>query len=66
MWTPFQPLLSVAAGIMNHFQQPFNISQGGVTTLTSSLYAEFIPYIQFARAAYCSPNKIDGWQCGGQ
>lgn len=64
MWAPFQPFLSVAAGIMNHFHQPFNISQGGVTTLTNNQYAEFIPYIQFARAAYCSPNKIAGWQCG--
>ncbi|KAH9029130.1 alpha/beta-hydrolase [Lactarius hengduanensis] len=65
MWTLFNPLLSVAAGIANRFQQPLNISQGGVTTLTSSQYAEFVPYVQFARAAYCPSNKIVGWQCGG-
>ncbi|KAH9080180.1 alpha/beta-hydrolase [Lactarius deliciosus] len=64
MWTLFNPLFSVAAGIANHFQQPFNISQGGVTTLTSSQYAEFAPYAQFARAAYCPSNKIVGWKCG--
>ncbi|KAH8976636.1 Alpha/Beta hydrolase protein [Lactarius akahatsu] len=64
MWTLFNPLLSVAAGIANRFQQPLNISQGGVTTLTSSQYAEFVPYVQFARAAYCPSNKIVGWQCG--
>ncbi|KAH8976634.1 alpha/beta-hydrolase [Lactarius akahatsu] len=64
MWTLFNPLLSVAAGITNHFQRPLNISQNGGTTLTSSQYAEFVPYVQFARAAYCPSNKIDGWQCG--
>ncbi|KAH9028360.1 alpha/beta-hydrolase [Lactarius pseudohatsudake] len=64
MWTLFNPLFSVAAGIVNHFQQPFNISQGGVTPLTSSQYAEFVPYVQFARAAYCPSNKIVGWKCG--
>ena len=60
MWTPFHPLLTVAAGIVGHFQQSFNISQGSVTAVTSSQYAEFLPYIQFSRAAYCSPNKIVG------
>ncbi|KAH8994385.1 alpha/beta-hydrolase [Lactarius hatsudake] len=64
MWTLFNPLFSVAAGIASHFQQPFNISQGGVTTLTSSQYAEFAPYVQFARAAYCPSHKIVGWKCG--
>ncbi|KAH9060449.1 alpha/beta-hydrolase [Lactarius vividus] len=58
MWTLFNPLLSVATGIATHFQQPSNISQGGVTPLTSSQYAEFVPYVQFARAAYCPSNKI--------
>ncbi|KAH8978644.1 alpha/beta-hydrolase [Lactarius hatsudake] len=64
MWTLFNPFLSVAAGITNHFQRPLNISHNGVTTLTSSQYAGFVPYVQFARAAYCPSNKIDGWQCG--
>lgn len=27
--------------------------------------AEFEPYTQFARAAYCSIPKLSGWKCGG-
>ncbi|KAI0301186.1 alpha/beta-hydrolase [Multifurca ochricompacta] len=64
MWSPFTPLLSIAAGIIGNFQQPFNTSQGGIVALSNSQFAEFTPYIEFARAAYCAPNKIAGWQCG--
>ncbi|KAI0248627.1 alpha/beta-hydrolase [Lactifluus subvellereus] len=64
MWSPFYPLLSLATGFINHFQQSLNISNSGVIHLPEGLYAEFVPYIQFARAAYCDPTKIDGWQCG--
>src|SRR6266404_2051105 len=69
MWPSLEPLFSVAAGIttgiMHHFQQPLNVSTG-VTPLTISQYAAFVPYVEFARAAYCPPSKIDGWKCGGQ
>ncbi|KAI0289196.1 Alpha/Beta hydrolase protein [Russula brevipes] len=64
MWSPFHPLLSLAAGIVGNIQQSLNISHGDVTPLSSDQFADFVPYIEFARAAYCSPNKIDGWKCG--
>jgi hypothetical protein len=66
MWSSIHPLLSLAAGIIGNLQEPFNISHGGdVTELSSNQFSEFMPYIEFARAAYCTPNKIDGWKCGG-
>ncbi|KAI0248631.1 Alpha/Beta hydrolase protein [Lactifluus subvellereus] len=65
MWSPFHHLLPLAASFVGDFQQTFNISRGGTTPLTSNQFAEFIPYTQFARAAYCASNKIAEWQCGG-
>ncbi|KAH7928461.1 alpha/beta-hydrolase [Leucogyrophana mollusca] len=35
-----------------------------VTTMTSAQLADLAPYTEFARAAYCSPSIVDGWQCG--
>ncbi|KAF9221636.1 alpha/beta-hydrolase [Gyrodon lividus] len=35
-----------------------------VTTTTSSQLAALAPYTEFARAAYCSPSIVQGWQCG--
>ncbi|KAI0301189.1 alpha/beta-hydrolase [Multifurca ochricompacta] len=55
MWSPFHPLLSLAGGILGHFQQPLN---------TSYSVRRIIPYIEFARAAYCKPSKITEWHCG--
>jgi hypothetical protein len=65
MWPSFHPLFSVAAGLAGNFQQIFNTSYGEVKPLSGNQYAEFIPYIEFARAAYCTPDKIVGWKCGG-
>jgi hypothetical protein len=65
MWPSFHPLFSVAAGLVGNFQHSFNTSDGHVKPLSGNQYAEFIPYIEFARAAYCTPNKIVGWKCGG-
>lgn len=39
---------------------------GGVVPLSPEQFDEFIPYMEFARAAYCEPEIITGWQCGGQ
>jgi hypothetical protein len=65
MWSSLHPFLSLAAGIMSNLQEPFNISRGDVTELSGNQFSDFVPYIEFARAAYCTPNKIAGWQCGG-
>ncbi|KIK93724.1 hypothetical protein PAXRUDRAFT_33881 [Paxillus rubicundulus Ve08.2h10] len=35
-----------------------------LTTVTPSQLAAFAPYTSFARAAYCSPSIVQGWQCG--
>jgi len=35
-----------------------------VVPLPPDRFDEFVPYLQFARAAYCGPEKIAGWQCG--
>jgi len=34
------------------------------TPLSPDEIAELVPFVQFARAAYCAPTKITGWQCG--
>ena len=34
------------------------------TALSSDELAAFAPFTQFARAAYCPSDKIQGWQCG--
>ncbi|KAJ3534314.1 hypothetical protein NM688_g7156 [Phlebia brevispora] len=35
-----------------------------VTPLSSDQLADLAPFTQFARAAYCPSDKIQGWQCG--
>ncbi|KAH7911717.1 Alpha/Beta hydrolase protein [Hygrophoropsis aurantiaca] len=35
-----------------------------VTTMTSAQTAALAPYTEFARAAYCSPDIVQGWDCG--
>jgi hypothetical protein len=68
MWSQFSQIASLGLGLFGHIQHHFNgtSSSGNLTRLTESQYAEFIPYIQFARAAYCAPSKISGWECGGK
>ncbi len=65
MWSPFSPFGSLAAGLLGSFQYPFNISHSAATKLNYTTLDTFTPYIEFARAAYCDPNKIAGWKCGG-
>jgi hypothetical protein len=68
MWTPsFPAFISLAEGFLARFQQPWNISGSvaPVIKLPQSQYDEFVPYIQFTRAAYCDPSKIVEWSCGG-
>ncbi|KAL4069869.1 Alpha/Beta hydrolase protein [Scleroderma yunnanense] len=37
---------------------------GKVTTMSSSQLTALAPYTEFARAAYCSPSIVQGWNCG--
>ena len=37
----------------------------GVIQLSPAQLAAFVPFTQFARAAYCDPSIIAGWNCGG-
>ncbi len=41
-----------------------NIYPRSVTPLSSIKLAEFAPYTQLARAAYCNPSKTRNWGCG--
>ena len=42
------------------------LDPSAVTTLSSSDLSSFLPYEQFARAAYCSLDAITQWTCGGR
>ena len=43
-----------------------NPISGAAVPLSPGQFDAFVPYMEFARAAYCKPKKITGWQCGGQ
>lgn len=36
-----------------------------VTALSATTLANFAPFTQFARAAYCQPSTTQNWTCGG-
>ena len=36
-----------------------------VTSLAADELSDLARFTQFARAVYCPPEKIQGWQCGG-
>lgn len=40
------------------------VSRRSVTQLTAAQLSALAPYTEFARAAYCPSNIIQGWQCG--
>jgi hypothetical protein len=65
MWPPFTPIASLAAGLLSGSQSTFNVSHTTVAKLNYTSLDSYTPYIEFARAAYCDPNKIAGWKCGG-
>jgi len=65
MWSPFTPIASVAAGLLSSFQNPFHPGHSVGNKLNYTQLDIFTPYIEFARAAYCDPDKIAGWKCGG-
>jgi len=37
-----------------------------VTALSSADISSYIPFAQFASAAYCEPAKVKAWNCGGE
>jgi hypothetical protein len=37
-----------------------------VTQLSAVEVSSLVPLAQFARAAYCPPDKIKDWNCGGR
>jgi hypothetical protein len=65
MWLPFSPIASLAAGLLSGSQNTLDISHTTVAKLNYTRLDTYTPYIEFARAAYCDPNKIAGWKCGG-
>ena len=65
MWIPFLPIASLTTGLLSSSQHSIDISLGATTRLKQTDLSTFAPYIEFARAAYCDPNKIVGWKCGG-
>lgn len=43
---------------------PQSLRRDGVTTLSPSELSGLAPFTQFARAAYCPSDKVQGWNCG--
>ncbi|KAI9465076.1 alpha beta-hydrolase [Lactarius psammicola] len=62
---PLSPLLPLIAGVFGGLRQGPNVRHSDLIQLSSNQVAEFVPFIEFARAAYCAPTKIEGWHCGG-
>ena len=60
------PLLPLAAGVFGGLLHGSNVQRSDLIQLSSTQFSEFVPFIEFARAAYCPPTRIEGWQCGGQ
>lgn len=61
-------LLSVSIGVLaapTPRQLAPNPRADAVTSLSVNQLSTIVPFTQFARAAYCPPEKIQGWQCGG-
>lgn len=36
-----------------------------VTALSTTQISDLAPFTQFARAAYCPPDEVLNWTCGG-
>ncbi|KAF9464158.1 alpha/beta-hydrolase [Collybia nuda] len=41
-----------------------SVSERRATALSTNQISALTPFTQFARAAYCPPEKIQGWKCG--
>ena len=53
----------IGGGVVPLSRNPIS---GAAVPLSPEQFDAFVPYMEFARAAYCKPEKITGWQCGGQ
>ncbi|THH14002.1 hypothetical protein EW146_g6281 [Bondarzewia mesenterica] len=58
-------LLVISGGVSALPTASTVFARDGVTTLSTTQLSAFAPFTQFARAAYCDPSKIEGWNCGG-
>ncbi|ETW81949.1 Lipase, class 3 [Heterobasidion irregulare TC 32-1] len=57
-------VLLIKAGV-SALPTPRNFrTRASPTALSPTQLSSFAPFTQFARAAYCDPSKIEGWQCG--
>lgn len=63
---PLRPLLPLIAGVFGGLWNGSSARRSELVQLSRNQFSEFVPFIEFARAAYCAPTKIEGWQCGGQ
>jgi hypothetical protein len=63
MWFPLYYLLFLAASVVGSPLHSIN-EKREVTPLSDIEFADFISFIEFARAAYCTPAELVGWKCG--
>ncbi|EIN12936.1 alpha/beta-hydrolase [Punctularia strigosozonata HHB-11173 SS5] len=59
-----QVLLSAAVALAAPASVPSSLKERAVKTLSPSKLNAFIPYTQFASAAYCSSSSVKTWDCG--
>ncbi|KAF8264764.1 Alpha/Beta hydrolase protein [Lactarius quietus] len=60
----FSSILPLVAGVFNGLRHGSNVHPNDLIQLSNNQFSEFVPFIEFARAAYCPPTKVEGWQCG--
>jgi len=63
MWPSFPHVASLTAGLLSTVQNTFNIGRPSVE-LNITRLEPYIPYMEFARVAYCDAKIVDGWNCG--
>jgi len=63
LYGSFTLLLTLLAGVRAG-PIPRNVAERRATALSSVQLSGLAPFTQFARAAYCEPQKIQGWKCG--
>ena len=54
---------SIVNGLVNIL--PSKRESSGITTLSSTEISYFKPFALFASVAYCKPETISDWSCGG-
>ena len=55
-------LLALSKGI---YASPAILRERSVAQLSAADLGNLAPFTQFARAAYCPTNILQGWNCGG-